>query len=152
MATSSRAIYRKILDVLRDALADRVSPSCVYISADPVFDRRDKIVVQIIPGSPAARSPRSSHPLLDEDFDVAVWYQSMLDESVSGTERLTSETESAFQIVEEIRLALQGSTLEDLATIEVGFVRGSRPSRSSENPFWVQTTDTFRVAYELARR
>lgn len=152
MATTTRAIYRKIVEILREGLADRFSATAIYLAATPVFDSRNKVVVQVIPGSPTRRAPRSSHGLIDETFDVAVWYQSFLDEGVSDMDRLTAETESALAVVDEVRRVLNGSTLEDLATITVTFLRGSRPSRSDDNYGWVQTTDTFSVAYVLSER
>ncbi len=152
MATTTRAIYRKIVEVLRESLADQFSAASIYLAATPIFDSRNKIVVQVIPGSPTRRAPRSSHGLIDETFDVAVWYQSFLDEGVSDLDRLTAETESALAAVDMIRLALNGSTLENLATIPVSFLRGSRPSRSTDNYGWVQTTDSYSVSYVFGER
>ena len=151
--TTTRTIYEAILEVLQDQLSSgEINPQGIYLVAAPTFDSRFEQALQVVPGGAVNRSPRSSLPLIDEEFDLVLWFRSVQDLGNVDTEKLTNSTWSAYDTIQKIRGAIIGSDLNAKATKSVRFLRSARPVVGADQWGWIQITDTFSMAYEIEWR
>ena len=125
-----------------------VADSRIYICAEPRIDNTTYRCVQIIPGLPISKHPRSGVGLVEEEFDVVCWSRNDLDETFKDDVRFTDSTDGLYPLAESIRATLH-QFAHSTITIPVHYLRSSRIRPDFANPEWVSITDTYRVGYEL---
>ena len=151
--TTTDLIYQGILTILKSVVS-LVADDFVYISYEPVFTQEDDQYIQLIPGVPVAVADMAGLGLITEEFEVAVWSRSYLDQGNRSTERFANSTYGVLKIMSEIRSGLINEYVKTGSNIissgPMVYTRGSRLFESPEHPGWCHMSDTLSVQYEIA--
>jgi len=152
-ATTPDKMYQAILARIQAIDTPKVHDDYVYISPEPNFTQEDDQYIQVIPGVPNAITAQAGYYLIEEEFEVAIWSRSYIDQGGRSTARYADLTYGVLAVMSEVRSQLLNHFLSfggGTASLPIVYVRGSRLFESPEYPGWCYMSDTYQFGYEIA--
>jgi len=152
--TTPDKMYNAILTRIKAIGSPLVHDDFVYISPEPHFTQEDDQYIQVVPGVPSSITAQAGYYLIQEDFEVAVWSRSYIDQGARSTARYADLTYGVLAVMSQVRSQLLNHFLsydsDDKASLPIIYLRGSKLFESPEYPGWCYMSDTYQFGYEIA--